>query len=538
MKTKTSLLIVLVSLCILSCKIDNEQDSAAKIDMSMLPFEMEQVKLPLIPSAQFDITDYGAIPDGMTNNKRAIERAISESSDKGGGKVIIPKGTWLTGPIRLKSNINLYLENGALLIFSSDFDDYPLEKSKYGSNGGIRCQPPISGTDLENIAITGEGIIDGSGDAWRPVKQFKMTERQWNKLIKSGGVLNEEGIIWYPSEKALEGSKVKDWTSFKELEDYERIKDFYRPRLLSLQNCKRILLEGVTFQNSPSWCLHPLLCEDITIRNITVRNPWYSQNGDGLDLESCRNGIVERCSFDVGDDAICIKSGKDKEGRDRNAPSENFVISNCIVYHGHGGFVIGSEMSSGVRNFYVSNCTFIGTDIGLRFKSTRGRGGVVENIYIDDIRMADIATTAIHFTTYYEGKGPTEDDGDIDKAFVIPEVTEETPIFRNFKISNIVCNGAEQAIGVFGLPEMSIHTVEFTNLTMRTKLGVDLLYADSITFDSLTLEIIHPPLFYIQDSKSIVVDKFNRGKIVDNLIMIAGKTTDNINVNRKAIPVN
>src|SRR5687768_12631193 len=176
---------------------------------------------------------------------------------------------------------------------------------------------------------------------------------------------------------------------------YNSIKDFLRPNLLLLTNCKYILLDGPTFQNSPAWCLHPLMSENVTVRNVTVKNPWYAQNGDGIDVESCKNVLIENSVFDVGDDGLCMKSGRDEAGRKRGMPTENVIIRDCIVYHAHGGFVIGSEMSGGARNIWVSNCTFIGTDVGLRFKTARGRGGVVENIFVDGVDMTDIAGEAI-----------------------------------------------------------------------------------------------------------------------------------------------
>jgi polygalacturonase len=194
------------------------------------------------------------------------------------------------------------------------------------------------------------------------------------------------------------------------------------------------------------------------MRNTTVKNPWYSQNGDGIDIESCKNSIVHDCNFDVGDDAICIKSGKDKEGRDRGIPTENLVVKNCIVYHGHGGVTIGSEMSGGVKNMHVSNCTFLGTDVGLRFKSNRGRGGIVENIYISNIEMINIPSQAISFNLYYSGMSVSEDmeEGTAGQLPKLIPVTEETPQFKNIFIRDVNCNGAYQGIFLQGLPEMNL----------------------------------------------------------------------------------
>ena len=218
--------------------------------------------------------------------------------------------------------------------------------------------------------------------------------------------MKKHGILLQFCKRIKNASQPGCYQPEKDKAFYESIKDFLRPNLVLLTNCKYILLEGVTFQNSPAWCLHPLMSEHLTVRNVFVKNPWYAQNGDGIDVESCKNVLIENSVFDVGDDGLCMKSGRDAEGRKRAMPVENVIIRGCTVYSSHGGFVIGSEMSGGARNIYVSNCTFIGADIGLRFKTTRGRGGVVENIFIKDIYMKDIPAEAILFDMYYMAKDP------------------------------------------------------------------------------------------------------------------------------------
>ena len=225
----------------------------------------------------------------------------------------------------------------------------------------------------------------------------------------------------------------------------------------------------MTFRNSPAWNVHPLMCENVLIDNITVSNPEYAQNGDGLDLESCRNAVVRNSTFDVGDDGICIKSGKDADGRRRGLPCENVVIEGCTVFKGHGGFVIGSEMSGGVRNILVRNCTFMGTDTGLRFKSTRGRGGTVERIFIDGIGMTEIKGDAVVFDLYYGNKVATRVDSrgervpaEVDAA----PVDETTPSFRDIRISNMVCAGARRAMFFNGIPEMPVRNVTLENVSI------------------------------------------------------------------------
>ncbi|MDP3180836.1 MAG: glycoside hydrolase family 28 protein, partial [Bacteroidota bacterium] len=429
-----------------------------------IEFKMPRVQEPVIPANTVSITDFGAKSGGQVICTKAFADAINSVSQKGGGKVISPRGTWLTGPITLKSNIELFTEMGALVIFSTDKSLYPIVETNFEGFNTFRCMSPINGRNLENIAFTGHGIFDGSGEAWRAVKKEKLTESQWKKLIASGGIVNENGKTWYPSQQFRDGEKLAEMNvprSLKTKAEFEKIRDFLRPVMVSLISCKKVLIDGPTFQNSPAWNIHPLMCEDFTMRNTAVRNPWFSQNGDGIDIESCKNSIIHDCTFDVGDDGICIKSGKDKDGRDRKMPNENLIVKNCTVFHGHGGVTVGSEMSSGVKNLHVSNCTFIGTDVGLRFKSNRGRGGVVENIYISNIEMMNIPTQAISFNLFYSGRSASEDleagtDGTVAK--LLP-VTEETPQFKNIFIRNVNCKGAMLGIQLQGLPEMNLENV-------------------------------------------------------------------------------
>ncbi|KOY17287.1 glycoside hydrolase, partial [Paenibacillus xylanivorans] len=303
-----------------------------------------EVSLPVIPARDFLITDYGAVGDGLTDNTEVFRLAIAACAEAGGGRIVIPAGVWLTGPIVLRSRIELHVQAGALVTFSRNFDQYPLIASSFEGWQAVRCQSPIDAEQLEDIAITGEGIWDGGGEAWRPVKRSKMTASQWNRLVSSGGVVEQAGgdeEIWWPSTSALEGGAIANRLHLEQVYDvaaYEEVRDFLRPNMVSLRQCKRVLLDGPTFQNSPAWNLHPWASEHVTIRNVSVRNPWFSQNGDGLDIESCRHVVVEQSVFDVGDDAICLKSGKDAEGRELDLPSEYITIRNCTVYHGHGGF--------------------------------------------------------------------------------------------------------------------------------------------------------------------------------------------------------
>lgn len=501
----------------------------------------QKEKLPVIKSPVFkkdtlSIKKYGAVSDGNTLNTKSINAAIDALSKKGGGVVLIPSGLWLTGPVVLKNNINLHLAAGATLLFTADKNEYPLVEANWEGLPQMRNQSPISATNAINIAITGKGIIDGNGDGWRMVKKDKLNETQWKKLVESGGLLSDDKKTWYPSEKTLKGSKMQNPGAISPEKDaafYESIKDFLRPNLVLLTSCKYVLLEGVTFQNSPAWCLHPLMCENLTVRNVFVKNPWYAQNGDGIDAESCKNVLIENTVFDVGDDALCMKSGRDAEGRKRGMPTENVIIRNCTVFAAHGGFVIGSEMSGGARNIYVNNCTFIGTDIGLRFKTTRGRGGIVENIFIKDIYMKDIPAEAILFDMYYMAKDPVALAGEKRELPKVEfkAVDETTPQFRNFHISNVYCNGVEKGIFVRGLPEMHVKDIVLENMVIQAKKGIDVQEASGITFKNIKIISAETnPVIDIVQSDKLVFDNITYKDGAELLFRVSGERSGGISI--------
>lgn len=451
------------------CKSDNPYK---KYTLN-LPFEMPEVKAPDIPDQQVSLKDFGADPTGISLCTDAFAQAVDALTAKGGGHLIVPAGVWLTGPIVLKSNIDLHLEMGAVIRFAADERLYPIIKTSFEGLDTRRCQSPLSAVEATNISITGNGVIDGNGQYWRPVKRIKVSEGMWKSVIQRPGGVQLRDDYWVPSESYARGEKGAELNvpTAKTDEEWKAIHRFLRPVMISLVGCKNVLLQGVIFQNSPAWNIHPLMCENIIIDNVLARNPAFAQNGDALDLESCKNALIINSRFDAGDDGICIKSGKDADGRRRGIPCENVVVDGCTVFAGHGGFVVGSEMSGGVRNFMVRHCQFLGTDVGLRFKSKRGRGGIVENIYIQDISMMDIITDAITFNMYYGGKSVSE----MKAAGIVPDnttkasVDETTPIFRNIFIQDVVCNGAGRAMEFNGLPEMPIDNIRLKNITIRAK---------------------------------------------------------------------
>lgn len=445
-----------------------------------LQFEMPVIDSPVFPDRVVSLSDFGAVADGETLNTKAFADAINHLSAQGGGTLNVPAGVWLTGPIELKSNINLHLDGGAIITFSADDSLYETRYVVYEGFEAWRTQSPISGIDLENVAITGDGVIDGNGGAWRPVKRDKLTAGEWKKLIATGGVVKDDRL-WYPTQGSIDGEELCKGNRRGSLtkEEASAIKRYLRPVMVQLVGCKNVMLQGVTFQNSPAWNVHPLMCENLIVDGVFIKNPDFAQNGDGLDVESCRNVIVYRSTLDVGDDAICLKSGKDEAGRKRGIPTENVIVRDCRVFHGHGGFVVGSEMSGGVNNISVENCQFTGTDIGLRFKSTRGRGGVVKNIFINNISMVDITADAITFDLYYWtfGQGPKE----------IPPVDETTPQFKDITIDNVTALNSGKALKFNGIPEMPIENITVSNSVFTAREGGLLSESKNILFHNVLI---------------------------------------------------
>ncbi|HVV06676.1 MAG TPA: glycoside hydrolase family 28 protein [Puia sp.] len=439
------------------------------------PFSMQAPELPAIPSRNFSLQDYGGVGDGHTLNTKAFEKAIAACSAAGGGRLTVPVGAWLTGPIELKSNIDLHLERGAMILFTRDHTQYRVEASR----GILRTVSPISGYDLENIAITGEGIVDGGGESWRPVKKEKMTAAQWKDLLASGGVLNKEETIWWPSREAMEGK--------------ER-----RPVLVQFNHCKRVLLKEVTLRNSPMYVFGPDNCTDLTMDHVTIFNEWWAQNGDGIDIGTSRNVVIYRCTVSAGDDGICMKSGG--MSKDGQAALQNVIIAGCNVYHAHGGFVIGSNTNGGMHRIFVKDCSFIGTDVGLRFKSSMGRGGLVDSIFIQDIHMRDIVHEAVLFDTYYENM-PAGYIRDPSK----PAPTDKTPEFRDFYISRIYCNGAHTAISITGLPQMPVSRVWFDTVLISSDKGLVASQAKDIDLHDVKLITKASPAYQPDNTAHIII---------------------------------
>jgi len=397
---------------------------------------------------RIDMRKAGANPSGSALNTELINNTITRLNAKGGGTLFFPAGKYLTGAIKLKSNITLELEAGAILLFSDNFDDYlPFVEMRHEGILMKSFAPLISAADAENITIKGEGKLDGQGKKW------------WDEFlrvvvdIKANGLrdINKYQPIWDKANdvKALYAETNEDYIpSLK--------RRFFRPPFIQTLRCKNIKIKDITVVNSPFWTINPEFCENVTIDGITINNP-LSPNTDGINPESCRYVHISNCHISVGDDCITLKSGRDLQGRKLNAPDENITITNCTMLAGHGGVVIGSEMSGGVKKVVISNCVFDGTERGIRIKSTRGRGGVVEDIQVNNIVMRNIHQEAIILDLLYS-KMPSE------------PMSERTPIFRNINISHLTGTGVSIPIKIRGLEESPITDITLTDIYIDGKL--------------------------------------------------------------------
>ena len=406
-----------------------------------------QLSILSVRAEYVDMQKAGANPGGKKLNTELINKTIDKLNANGGGTLFFPAGTYLTGAIKMKSNITLQLEAGATLLFSDDFDDYlPFVEMRHEGIMMKSFCPLIYAVDCENITIKGEGKLDGQGKKW------------WNEFyrvivdVDANGIndLNKYQPMWDKANdaKALYAETNEDYiTSMK--------RRFFRPPFIQPVRCKNVRIQGITIVNSPFWTVNPEFCENVTVDGITIANP-LSPNTDGINPESCRYVHISNCHISVGDDCITLKSGRDLQARKLNFPNENITITNCTMLAGHGGVVIGSEMSGGVRKVVISNCVFDGTDRGIRIKSTRGRGGVVEDIQISNIVMKDIKEEAIILDMLYT-KMPAEPKSD------------RTPIFRNINISNMTGNNVLIPIKIRGLEESPITDITLTNINITAK---------------------------------------------------------------------
>ncbi|MHC4213904.1 MAG: glycoside hydrolase family 28 protein, partial [Planctomycetota bacterium] len=450
-----------------------------------------QLQRPVFADRSFDIRNYKAVGDAKTINTRAFANAIAACSQTGGGSVIVPEGKWLTGPIHLKSNVNLHISEGAELLFSTDFNAYlPVVLSRYEGIELYNYSPCIYANGCENIAITGGGILNGQGKAWWRWK------RQSERSVKK---MHEMAAAGVPVAKRIFGT----------------VEDAIRPNFVVTINCKNVLMEGFTITNGPMWTIQPIYSENVIIRNVRFKT--YGPNGDGIDPDSSRNMLIENCLFDTDDDAIAIKSGRDSDGWRVNKPCENIVVRGCRFGLGKecdGVVSIGSEMSGGVRNIYIHDCTFTKTGRGVRIKSRRGRGGIVENIWLENLTMNSVGNDALLLNTFYSsGMEPT---------------SNKAPLFRNINVKNLVCTDTEEAIIIRGLPEMAIKRVTLENIQVTSENGIEITDATDITLKNISINPEKGSWATITNSKNIRIENAACPDAVKTFIKLKGDRTGNI----------
>jgi polygalacturonase len=406
---------------------------------AQVPQILKRIKPPRFPKSDFVITKYGAVAGGTNDNTEAIRKAVEACHRAGGGRVVVPAGTFLTGAIHLKSNVNLHVSEGATLAFSQKPKDYlPLVFSRWEGMELMNYSPLIYAFGQKNIAVTGRGTLDGRGDnahwwPWKGQERYgwkkgDVDQRKARKMLEE---MTERGV---PVAERIFGEG-----------------HYLRPQFIQPYRCQNVLIEGVTIKNSPMWEIHPVLCTNVTVRGVQIST--HGPNNDGCDPESCTDVLIEDCYFDTGDDCIAIKSGRNADGRRLAAPSENIVIRNCTMKEGHGGVTIGSEISGGVRNVFAENCRLDSPNLdhALRVKNNRMRGGLLENLYFRNIQVGQVAHAVITIDFNYE-------EGERGK---------HTPVVRNFVVENLKSGRSKYALDVQGFGSAPIYGLRLKDCTFE-----------------------------------------------------------------------
>ncbi len=454
------------------------------------PFDMPVLVAPVFAAQVFDIRKFGAAAGGQTACTQALAAAIAACAGAGGGRVLVPAGVWLTGPVHLKSNVELHVAEGAELRFSPRFEDYlpPV----FMQRGGVRCygySPLIYARGCTNIGITGRGTLNGQGEAWWP----------WVKSQPGMTRLFRAGAAGVPVEQRVFASEA----------------DGVRPPFVQTIECCNVLLEGFTLTDGPSWNIHPVCCENVIVRGVSVIA--HGPNNDGIDPDSCRNVLIEDCVLDTGDDCICLKAGRDEDAWAVGKPCENVVIRRCRTRRGHGGVVLGSEMSAGIRNVFVHDCRFEGTDRGIRIKSLPGRGGFVENVWFQDLAMDRIAGAAIHLTFRYS-KSDSQ--------------TGKQPRFRNFQIRRVTCASAKQAVEIQGLPANYMQDVLLEDVRITSRRGLSAEYARGLRLKRVDLRVASGPLFRLLDGEQVDISECPCPQGTDVFLRLEGAATKDVRLDK------
>ncbi len=487
-----SAFVSLVALLLVACAAPERKNTAAlpapaesaPIAAIHAPFPMPALERPRFPDRRLDIRDFGAVAGGATLNSAALNSAVEAAAARGGGTVLVPAGRWLTGPITLKSNVNLHLSEGAVLLFSQEFEHYlPPVFTRWEGMEVYNYSPLVYARDCENVAITGPGKLDGQGQAWWPWKASqKAAAAKLYELVAAG----------VPAEQRVFG-----------------VEGGLRPSFIQTVGCKNVLIEGVTIENGPMWTIHPVYSENVIVRDVTVLTE--GPNNDGCNPDSSRNVLIEDSFFSTGDDCVVIKSGLNEDGWRVNRPSENIVVRRLRGERGHGGVVIGSEMSGGVRNVWVTDSEFSGTDRGLRIKSMRGRGGVVENVYYEDVKHQDIRLMVLEMTTFYGSS-------------TLEPLTQTPPLIRGVHVKNVSARGAERALDVVGLPELPIQDLSFENVAIASVQGARCVDCQGVRFEHVAIEPAQGPAFRLENARSIELNRSCQG--ASRCLEVVGQSSD------------
>jgi polygalacturonase len=440
MKSSTTWLCSLLLLTVLgilgSC---SWQTAQTEHGWDALPKILGNIQAPQFPSRDFDITEFGAVGDGSTDCTEAFKNAIERCNASGGGRVLVQKGVFLTGAIHLKSNVKLYVAKDATIRFSTEPSKYlPVVYTRWEGVECMNYSPLIYAYEQENIAITGEGIVDGQGApetwwSWKGSKEYGWTEGKPSQNAARKRLL-EMGEHDVPVQERLFGTG-----------------SYLRPNFIQPYKCKNVLIEGVTFKNSPMWFIHPVLSRNISILNVTVEG--LGPNNDGCDPESSKDVLIRNCSFNTGDDCIAIKSGRNADGRRVAVPSENIIVQDCRMKNGHGGVVVGSEMSGGVRNVYAERCTMDSPNLerALRIKTNSVRGGVVENVFMRNVKVGQVADAVIKINFFYE-------EGDVGQ-FV--------PVVRRVEVENVESSKSRYALWIRAYDRSPVTDVRIKDCTFN-----------------------------------------------------------------------
>ena len=439
-----------------------QSSTGLPVDWDAVPAILSRISPPKFPGRDFPITEFGAVADGRTDATGAIRKAIAACHKAGGGRVVVPEGVFLTGAIHLESNVNLHIVEGATLKFDPDPQKYlPVVRTRFEGTECMNYSPLIYAFEKENIAITGKGTLDGSASSetwWAlvwPKPGSRLNPRaSYERLLAYG----EQGV---PVEQRVFGAG-----------------NTLRSNFVQPFRCRNVLIEGIRVVNSPMWCLNPVFCRNVTVRNVEVVS--HGPNNDGCNPDSCEDVLIENCLFDTGDDCIAIKSGKNADGRRAGVPSQNIIVRNCVMRDGHGGVVIGSEVSGGVRNVFAENCRMDSPNLdrALRLKTNLERGGIIENIFMRNVEVGCVAHSVLTIDLVYgrvtEGNFP--------------------PTVRNVRMERVTSTSSPRAVSIVGTPNSTIEDVHIVSCTFRGVEGADMLaHTGDILYRNVRVEPVKRP---------------------------------------------